>query len=134
MAERMSHTACFEHFDTKPRNVNWSWSARNEEKKTVVVTLWRDEFAKGPEGDLIYERGPVEPARSNKPGHKELMANLRFSVDECAGEVKVIIAVAVDPKADPRKIKDCRPTNMNAKVVALDERSGSFRIVASLKR
>ena len=134
MAERMSHTACFEHFGTSPTNVNWSWSARNDDTKTVVVTLWRDEFAKGEVGELVYERGRVDPAKSKKPGHRELMRNLRFALDECNGELKVIIAVAVDPKADPRKIKECKPTNMKAKVVGLDEASGSFRIVASLKR
>ena len=134
MADSMSHTACFAHFGTKPKNVNGSWSARNEEEKTVVVTLWRDGFAKHGADELIFQRGPVDPAHRNKPGHKELMANLRYALDECDGEVKVIVAVAVDPAADPRKIKDCRPTNMKAKVVELDEDAGYFSIVASLKR
>ena len=134
MAQRMSHTACFEYFGTTPRNVNWSWSARNDRTKTVAVTLWRDEFAKGGEGELIYERGPVDPAKSSKPGHRELMSNLRFALDQCDGEIKVIIAVAVDAKADPRKIKECQPTRMRARVVDLDESVGSFRIIATLKR
>src|SRR5215213_6882171 len=55
MQKKWTHTAAFAHFGTKPRNVQWSWSARNEATKTVVVTLWQDEFVKK-DGRLTYSR------------------------------------------------------------------------------
>jgi len=127
----MTHTAAFAFFGTKPRNVQWSWSARNEDTKVVAVTLWRHEFSK--EGNTqVYERGPALPHVKSRPGHTELMSNLRYALEECDGFVKVIIAVAKDPKADPKKIDRCSPTNMKVRVASLDEESGAFRLVAEM--
>ncbi|MDA4633261.1 hypothetical protein NZA98_19500, partial [Escherichia coli] len=105
MAARMSHTACFAHFGTKPRNVQWSWSARNENTQIVAVTLWQHEFVKG-----VYERGPLDPSKRIRPGHPELMENLRWALDHCAGRVHVIIAIAKDKLAETKKIAECAPT------------------------
>lgn len=132
---KLSHTACFAHFGTKPKNVNWSWSARNEETKTVVVTLWQDEFTWTPDGRRLYERGPVWVQSHSSPGHNELMGNLRWSLDHCDGWVKVIIAIAKDIKAVPRSIKECGPTKMLVKTIHLNERSGEFSLeVFGLKK
>lgn len=125
---KKSHTACFGHFGTKPRNVQWSWSARNEGTKTVVVTLWQDEFEWTPDGRRVYARGPIWEHSRVSPGHNELMANMRWALDHCDGWVKVIVAIAKDPTAAPRSIKECSPTNMQAKVTHLDEGSGEFAI------
>jgi hypothetical protein len=130
--KRWTHTACFEHFGTKPRNVNWSWSARNEETKTVAVTLWRHEFDKADDGTLIYERGPVDTTQRVRPGHTELMGNLRYAIDHCDGIVKIIIAVAKDPTAGTKQIASCGPTNMKVSVAELDEAAGSFKLVARM--
>jgi hypothetical protein len=60
------------------------------------------------------------------------MENLRYALDHADGMVKVIIAVAKDPKAETKSIGACRPTNMKVRVVELDEALGSFRLEADL--
>jgi len=112
--------------------VQWSWSARNEETGAVAVTLWRDEFKRAGEG-LLYERGPLDPDARVRPGHTELMGNLRWALDNADGRVRVIVAVAEDAAAKPRKIADCAPTEMLAYVRTLDEATGAFSIEAKLK-
>jgi hypothetical protein len=49
----MTHTAAFAHFGTRPRNVQWSWSARSEDGATVVATFWQDLFERK-DGRLVY--------------------------------------------------------------------------------
>ena len=129
---KLSHTACFAHFGTKPTNVQWSWSARNEQTRTVVVTLWQDEFVKK-DGKLVYERGPIWDASKARLGHRELMRNLRWSLDNCDGWLKVIIAIAKDKHAKPRSIAECFPTKMQVKVAHLDEASGEFALEAAVE-
>jgi len=127
---RLSHSACFAHFGTKPRNPQWSWSARNEKTKTVAVTLWQDEFTWSPDGRRVYERGPVWTESRTSPGHNELMDNLRWALDHCDGWVKVIVAIAKDVNAVPRSIKECSPTKMQVKVTHLNEATGEFSLEA----
>ncbi|RWM10440.1 hypothetical protein [Mesorhizobium sp.] len=127
MAKKYSHTECFEHFGTSPKNTYWSWSARNEETKTVVVTLWQHEFIwvdKRP----AYERTWLDPNRKVRPGHNELMTNLRWAVDNCDGVVNVIVAIAKDTSAKTKAIKECFPSKIVMKVAALDESTGAFRL------
>ncbi|MGX9120316.1 hypothetical protein ACWTU6_27175 [Mesorhizobium sp. BHbsci] len=127
MAKKFNHTQSFAHFGTKPVNVNWSWSARNEDAKTVVVTLWQDEFSR--KGNRrVYERGPIWANSRNSPGHNEMMRNLRWALDHCDGWVKVIIARAKDKNAKPRSIDECFPSNMLVKVLSVDEASGAFEL------
>lgn len=129
MAQKYTHTACFAHFGTKPRNVNWSWSARDEATNTVVVTLWQDEFVRQGER-MIYERGAIWAQSRQSPGHNEMMQNLRWALDHCDGWVKVIIAIAKDRSAKPRSIRECFPSKMQVKVTHLDETSGEFSLEA----
>lgn len=127
MAKKLNHTECFQHFGTKPKNTYWSWSARNEGTKTVVVTLWQHEFAwvdKKP----TYERSWLDPERNVKPGHTELMENLRWAIDHAGGRVKVIIAMAKDTLAPTKEIKECFPSKIEMRVTALDEATGAFRL------
>ena len=127
---KLSHSACFAHFGTKPKNVQWSWSARNEGTKTVVVTLWQDEFTWTQDGRRVYECGSVWAESRSSPGHNELMDNLRWALNHCDGWVKVIIAIANDPTAVPRTIKECGPTKMQVRVTRLDEATGEFSLEA----
>jgi hypothetical protein len=45
MAKKYTHTQCFAHFGTSPRNVNWSWSARNG-KVSVIIAIAKDKAAR----------------------------------------------------------------------------------------
>src|SRR5688572_15784430 len=106
MPKKWSHTQAFAHFDTKPRNIQWSWSARSEDGKTVVVTLWQDLFSRM-NGRLVYERPQAHEHVRRRPGFSELMKNLAWARDHCGGKFKVIVAKAKDPNADPRTIEQC---------------------------
>ncbi|WP_156115944.1 hypothetical protein [Bosea sp. UNC402CLCol] len=132
MAGKGTHTAAFAHFGTKPHNVQWSWSARNEATKTVVVTFFQDEFRR--ESDrLIYER-PREAAiaLASSPGHNELTRNLIWARDNCDGELKAIVAIAKDRTSLPRSIAECHPSKMKVRLVELDDNTGAFRVEAEL--
>lgn len=125
MPKKWTHTGAFGHFGAKPRNVQWSWSARTDDK--VIVTLWQDQFTR--EGEkLTYSRPAVpEGEPDTRPGFRELMSNLKFAQDELAGLLHVIVAVARDKSASPRSIAHCFPSDMTMKLIDLDPDSGSFK-------
>jgi hypothetical protein len=130
MAKKWTHTAAFEHFGTRPRNVRWSWSARSDDGKIVVGTLWKDEFS----GDRkrFYERPGLDPGTSpqRRLAFDEWKENLIWAQDHCDGRIHVIIATAKDVRAVPRSIAECYPTKMIMKVRLLDRDTGAFLLEA----
>lgn len=127
MPKKWTHTGAFAHFSTKPRNVQWSWSARNEDESTVVVTLWQDQF-RNDDGKLIYVRPAFDPAQPDtRPGFRELMDNLTWAEANSASEFKVIMAVAKDVTAHPRSIARCFPSEIKMRLTELDVNTGYFR-------
>jgi hypothetical protein len=131
MAKRWTHTSAFAHFGTKPHNVQWSWSARSGDGKTVVVTLWQDLFTRE-RHRLIYSRpGSELSAPDRRPGFRELMENLTWARDNCEGQFKIIIAIAKDVSAEPRAIAECFPSPMTMKLTHLDVSTGAFTAEAN---
>jgi hypothetical protein len=126
MPKKWTHTQAFLHFGVSPRNVQWSWSARSSDGKTVVVTLWQDVFSrKG--GRLLYQGSPLPEHVRRRPGFGELMENLAWARDHCDGHFKVIVAKAKDVRADPRSIEGCFPSKkMTMKLIELDAITGTF--------
>src|SRR5262245_52773494 len=126
MPKKWSHIACFDYFDTKPRNVRWSWSGRSADGKTVAVTLWQDRFE---DSGMTY-RSRIHAGDDqwlNSPGHSELLDNLEWALKHCSGEVRIILARPLDPKAQPRSIESCFPhPKMRMRVVGLDRATGQF--------
>lgn len=120
-----THTEAFGAFGTKPRNVRWSWSARNESTKTVVATLWHDRFRRR-NGRIVYEGEGSLPGARKRPGLTEWIENLAWAEDHCGGRFCVIIAVARDRNAKPRAIEDCVPTRLTMRLVRLDRTTGEF--------
>lgn len=122
----MSHTEAFKTYGVKPRNANWSWSARSEDNNFVVVTLWKDEFT-GAAGQMVYSR-PSRGDWSNGPGFRYFMEDLLWARDNCNGIVRVIVAT---PKQDgqTRRIAECYPQErLVMRVVDADPASGAFRL------
>jgi hypothetical protein len=127
---KYTHTAAFAHFGTKPTNVQWSWSARNEATKVVVATFWQDQFSRE-NGRLVYARPGLEPGHTNAPlGLRELVDNLSWARDHCDGQFKVIMAIAKDVNARPGSIKECFPSKMTMRLVSPDPVSAAFRAEA----
>lgn len=87
MSKKWTHTTAFQFYGTEPRNTMWSWSARSEDPKTVVVTLWKDE--------LIGRAGKMVCARSDRgdwhdgPGYRYFMEDLTWARENCDGLVRV---------------------------------------------
>jgi hypothetical protein len=125
MAKKWTHTEAFAHFGTVPRNIQWSWSARSDDGQTVVLTLWQDQFSRQ-DGHLVYKHAPFEEHVRRRPGFGELMENLPWARDHCAGRFKVIIARAKDTRADPRSIEECFPSKMIMKLVEFDPSTGAY--------
>jgi len=127
MAKKFTHTEAFQSFGTSPRNVRWSWSARNEDKKIVVGTLWQDYF-KRVDDALIYEGPGLDPATPPKKrlAFNEWRENLIWAQDYCEGRFHVIVAIAKDEKAEPRSIKECYPSKMVMMITELDRQTGAF--------
>jgi hypothetical protein len=132
MAKKMTHTAAFKEFGTTPRNVNWSWSSRNEATKTVVVTLWQDEFdyRVGSSGkkEPHYAATRVWDAARKSNGMKEMFDNLQWALDNCDGVVRVIMAKAKDTTARPRSIAECFPWSVRMRVTSVDHSTASFTL------
>jgi hypothetical protein len=54
------------------------------------------------------------------------MDNLAWARDHCDGLLKVIIARAKDPNAEPRSIAECFPSAMVMRLRSLDTDRGAF--------
>jgi hypothetical protein len=125
MPKRWTHTEAFAHFDARPRNVQWSWSARSEDGQAVVVTFWQDQFSRR-DNRLTYTRPAAEPKLRRRPGFSELMKNLTWARDHCAGRFNVIVAKAKDVNAEPRSIDECFPSKIVMRLIEFDPDTGAF--------
>ncbi len=124
--KKYTHTEAFEFYGTSPRNVQWSWSALNEETKTVVVTLWQNEFSRK-DGVTVYERS--ERGKWAKgPGYRDFLAHLVWAKLHCNGVVRLIIAIP-NSSGTGKKIKECFPKEaLRMRVVSVEETSGAFAL------
>lgn len=127
LPSKMTHTAAFQTYGTKPRNANWSWSARSLDGKTVVVTLWKDEF-KGRAGQMVYARSD-RGDWSDGPGYRFFMEDLAWARDNCSGIVRVIVANSKDEKGQTRRIADCYPApKLVMRVTHVEPETGAFAL------
>jgi hypothetical protein len=125
MANKWTRTASFRFYNTEPLNHNWSWSARSA--GTVVVTLWKHEFA-GPAGRMIYERrGFGDWHKGN--GNKFFFEDLAWALAHCGGIVRVIVAVR-NWGAFPRvRTAECYPSKkLLMRLTHLDPVAGAFKL------
>jgi hypothetical protein len=119
----------FAHFGAAGRNQRWSWSARSADGSTVVLTVWKD--------GLDYTGKPIVYDTFNRPnlnewkglpGNRERLDNLIYARDHCEGHFRVVITVAEDVNASPRKIARCYPQDkLLMKITKMDEQTGEFR-------
>jgi len=123
----MTGEECFAAFGTKPRNVQWSWSARSEDGSVVVVRLWDDRlFDKARRYRVENYEGSDDRLRL---GQRELMENLQHAVDRCGGIVRVILIRARDKTAIPRSIKEGWPSDLVMRVTNLDAANASADLI-----
>jgi hypothetical protein len=116
----------FAHFGAAGRNQRWSWSARSADGSTVVLTVWKDR--------LDYTGKPIVYDTFNRPnlnewkaGNRERLDNLIYARDHCEGRFRVVITIAEDVNASPRKIARCYPQDkLLMKITKMDEQTGEF--------
>jgi hypothetical protein len=122
VSSKWTHKACFNYYGCEPKNIQWSWSARDEQTNTVCHTLWAHKY-KRESGDWIYRHVHI----SRSPGYREFVENMRYAIGNCEGVFKVIWARAVDPAAQPLSIKEPWPAvNLpnGMKIIEFNEKSG----------
>jgi hypothetical protein len=127
---RWTRSECFEYFDVTPRNPRWSWSARSADGSTVALVFWEDELREE-NGKYTYELpvGRTSEQWMRRAGSRERLENLKWAQDYCGGLVRVVMATAEDPTADPRKIAHCSPEpSLVMQITYLDVGSGAFRV------
>lgn len=132
MPKKWRLAEAFAHFGAAGKNQRWSWSARSPDGKTVVITLWRDGLDYGSR-PIVYDtfNRPDLYAWKDRLGNRERIDNLIWSRDHCDGLFRVVITVAEDVKANPRKIEDCFPKDeWLMKITDLDENTGEFRAIS----
>jgi hypothetical protein len=126
----MSMKEAFAKFSTKPRNPRLCWSARNEQLKTVVVTLWKDR--------ILWKANPIaydgsEPQGPDyslqRQGGRDRLDDLRWARDNCGGELRVILVTPADPNAVPRKVIDYDAKDWVMRLTELNEKTGEFKAV-----
>jgi hypothetical protein len=127
MSNRWTRTACFRFYNTDPRNPNWSWSAVSAEGKTVVLTLWLDEF-KGRAGHMVYARQGLGDWHEGN-GSRFFFEDMAWAVANCDGIVRVIVAVRDKRQTGRAKTKECYPRkDLIMRIVHFDPKAGAFRL------
>jgi len=127
MAKKWTRSAAFRFYNADPRNINWSWSARSSDGKTVVVTLWKDEL-KGAAGNMAYDRGNMRDWH-NGPGRRFFFEDLAWALANCDGLLRVIVAVRDHNQARRTRKAEWYPQkNLVMRIVHLDPAVGAFRL------
>jgi hypothetical protein len=123
--------AAFAHYGVTAKNPRWSWSARSTDGKTVVITLWKDHFNYKSTPITYADFGDVNLEKwVNRPGNRERIENLKWARDHCDGLFKVVIAVAEDVMADPRRIAESYAQDrLLMRLTDFKEETGEFRAV-----
>jgi hypothetical protein len=127
MASKWTRTAAFRFFNTEPRNPNWSWSARSDDGKTVVATLWKHELL-GPAGRMVCARRDLGDWYEGN-GSRFFFEDLAWALAKCGGIIRVIVAVR-DWSASPCvRMAECYPQkSLLMRITHLNLETGAFRL------
>jgi hypothetical protein len=81
----------------------FSWFARTPDGR-VVTTFWQDQFVPRSRPLSYSNIGSSSPDEWHQPGVQEHVENLKWARDHWGGKMGVVIVVAVDRDAQPRRI------------------------------
>src|ERR1019366_36650 len=104
MPKKWKLAEAFAHFNATAKNKRWSCSARSADDKTVAILLWKH-LLKFEEKPIMYDyfNRPDLHKWVRSPGNRERVHNLIWARDRCEGLFRVVITVAKDENASPRK-------------------------------
>ena len=127
MTAKWTRAQSFHALGTIPRNPQRSWSARSIDKKTVAISLWRDQL-QGQAGRMTCSK--IDWGDWHQGYESRIFfEDLQWAVDHCSGIVRVVVAVR-DPKVLPQvRMAECYPCrNLYLRVVHFDPVTGSFML------
>ena len=130
----------FKHFNTFQANERWSWSAISEDKKVVVITLWKDQIKFDDNRKPVWNTFDLPETQKNdlwkqKKGNMERIKHLKYSFENLGGLFRVIITVAKDIHSFPREIKNCYPwEGIWMRLIELNEETGECRAIFHSKK
>lgn len=93
----------FKDLKVEPRNVQWSWCAKNTTIKRAVFTLWTDKDL-GNSTWLVHDKN--SPLKKTN-GYKDQKETIELALKEDY-ELYGLVCVAKDPEAHPRSIKEIK--------------------------
>lgn len=129
MAGRWTLTKAYEYFGAKPVNPRWSWSAKSDDGRVIVLTIWEDEI-KNLNGTMVLDvyGNPRLADWTNRFGNRERIRNLIWARDQCGGLFRVVMNRAKDINASPRSILATFPhETLVMRLTDLNEITGEFR-------
>jgi hypothetical protein len=125
-------TRAFANFGAAATNVRWGWSARSEDGKTIVVSVWDDEFdADGPSSILDRYGHRNLTKWKDKPGNHDRIKNLIWARDNCDGHFRMVVVTGKDVNAYPRPARGFRPHPRVMRLTELNESTGEFSAVSA---
>jgi hypothetical protein len=135
MPKEWTLTECFKELGATLKNPRTSWSAISDDRKTVILTMWKDQldYTSRPIVYDVFNRADL-PNWTNSLGNRERIEHLRWAKENCDGWFRVIITVAKDVNAKTREIERCYPLkDWWMRLIELNEKTGEFRAVKEEK-
>jgi hypothetical protein len=85
-----------------PRN---DWAAIKPDRSAVALTVWQDQIVKGQDPLFMDCRGAPNLAEwKDRQGNRKRILAIKHSLTHCDGMFDIILCVAADVKASPRKV------------------------------
>lgn len=122
----------FAHFDVSLKNDRWSWSGKTVDGKAVVLQLWRDILndQTTPKSYDVFG-DPRLPEWIKKHGNTERIKDIKWAIERCDGNFRVVIGHAKDVTIGVRRTAAaCPQPNLIMKIVKFNENTGEFRAEA----
>ena len=101
----------FAKFGVIQRNHIWSWSGVSQDRSTVVLTVWTDQYERSDEsGSYVWSTfGCDNEEWINSNGNKARIKDIRFALGNHAGHFRAIVIEPCREFLPQRKIKSIRP-------------------------
>ena len=125
----MGKKEAFERNGAEFRNIRWSWAGKAPDDSLVVLTFWKDKliFDKETKSYRYDDRARPTDDDVNANGNLERKEYIRLALDKLDGIVRVIVAVAEDVTARPRRAIDTYALpGLRMRIVNFDEETGEF--------
>ena len=126
----MGKQDAFDRYGAKFRNIRWSWAGKAPDDSLVALTFWKDRlvYDKATKSFTYDDRQRITDEDIDANGNVERKEYIRLALDRLDGIVHVVIAVAENVTARPRKAVDIYPApGLKMRIMEFDETTGEFK-------